>query len=733
MAITLIEAQASSTDRPEVHVLVDRCAGCQECVVRCPVEALDMDTERWVAVADEKLCVGCRQCMRTCPFSAIVVTGPVLAGLRTTTAVVHPEPLLADVTEVRRGITTWEQALAEAARCLNCPDPTCVRGCPAHNDIPGFISALAKGDLPKAHEVLARTSVLPDICSRVCNQSAQCEGSCSWSLAGEAPVAIGLLERFIADSYAVPPPVRGEDADLSVAIVGAGPGGIGAAWALTEAGAAVTVYEKDPSPAGLLGWGIPDFTLPEQVANRPWRQLQEAGVELRCGVEVDASGLGHLLAEHDAVVVATGASVPVRLPIPGADLEGVTDATTFLKTARAAFSEEGGVEEWRGHNGLAAEAFGEKRPHVLVLGAGNTAMDVARTARRLGLDATCVDWLDERFSLARPDELEEARQEGVRVRFSRTVKAIEGEGGRVAKALLLTTSQEEAGRPPKVLEAEPPEAVAVDLVVMAMGYRADPAVAAALPGTPVRRESHGVPDREWSASGLLANPASAFSFHNPVGKLALGREVGLQAAALPVRERLFVIGDALVGPATVVEAMAQGKRAAAAIMAARPLRPGHPSRRGSRRVLVCFASEGGHTERTARTAADELSRKGHHVQVLPIDKVGPKELAAADLLLVGTWVKGFVVAKVGPPPEVQAWLEALPRLGGLPVGLFCSYGVNPRSTLARMAAVIERQGAKVVATAALRQGGGRLDAIDFARRVLAGAREIESAEVAAAV
>ena len=731
MAITMTENPTATTDRPQVQVLVDRCAGCQECVIRCPAGALDMDPGRWVAVADNERCVGCRQCVRTCPFSAIVVTGPALAGTRVTTEVLHPEPILADVREVRQGLRDWDEAVDEAQRCLTCPDPTCVRGCPAHNDIPGFIAAIAERDLDKAHTILRRTSVLPDICSRVCNQSAQCEGACTWSLAGEAPVAIGQLERFVTDQSPVPPPRRGGDADLSVAIVGAGPGGIGAAWALVEGGAAVTVYERDPVPAGLLGWGIPDFTLPEKVVSRPWGQLEEAGVALRCGVEIDAAAIEELLAQHDAVVVATGASLPVRLPIPGADLGGVTDATTFLKTAQSAFGDDDGVPAWRAAMGLHPADQAGRSPHVLVLGAGNTAMDVARTARRLGLSATCVDWLDERFSLARPDELAEAREEGVVVRFARTVTRIDGDGGRVRRAQLASTNQERADRLPKVLDNQPLETVDVDLVVMAMGYRPDPELAAKLPGTPVRRQAQGVPDRQWIGSGVLANPASAFAFHNPVGKLSLGREVGLQAASFSVRDRLWVVGDALVGPSTVVEAMSQGRRAAAALLAARPLRPGRHELARSHRALVCYASEGGHTADAARAVADELADKGHSVRILPIERVGPAELAAVDLLVVGTWVKGFVIAKVGPPPDVRAWLDRLPRLGGLPVAVFCTFAVNPRSTLTEMARSFEQRGARVVATSALRHGGTKVAAVALARRTLAGVREAEEATAGA--
>ncbi|MHB1584724.1 MAG: FAD-dependent oxidoreductase, partial [Acidimicrobiales bacterium] len=548
MTTLLIGDRSGATEHPRAHVLTDRCAGCQECVVRCPTGALTMDHARWVAVADDERCVGCRQCVRTCPFSAITVTGPLVVPPRHVTVEHHPDPLELDVAEVRRGLGSWDEALAEAERCLACPDPTCVRGCPAHNDIPGFISAVRDRDLALAHDILRRTTVLPDVCARVCNQAAQCEGACTWSLAGGDPVAIGQLERFVTEWEAVPGPRTGGTAsgdpdgqtstDLSVGIVGSGPGGIGAAWPLLEAGASVTVYERDEVPGGLLRWGIPDFTLPDEVAGRAWQQLEAAGVDLRCQVEIDAVGLGDLLERHDAVIVAAGAGAPIRLPVPGGDLEGVVDATAFLTSAHSALGSDSApgpaasVERWRAAMGVPAGDHGilGGTPHVLVLGAGNTAMDVARTARRLGLDATCVDWLDERFALARPDELAEARAEGVAIRFGRTVTRLEANGPRVGRALLTRTRQERPTEAPRVLSKEPPDVVEVDLVVMAMGYRVDPAYGALLEDGPVRRQATGLPDRQWAASGVLAGPAAASAPANrtPVGQLALGREVGIR-------------------------------------------------------------------------------------------------------------------------------------------------------------------------------------------------------------
>ena len=724
MTLTVTDEASAQAAQPHVTVLTDRCAGCQECVIRCPAGALTMDAGRWVAVANDALCVGCRQCERTCPFSAITVEGPLVATARSDPEPQYPVQLTGDAGEVRQGFGSWDEALAEASRCLDCPDPTCVRGCPAHNDIPSFIKAIRDGDLAGAHDVLRRTSVLPDICSRVCDQAAQCEGACTWSLAGGEPVAIGRLERFVADNEPVPPPAPASASamGLSVAVVGSGPAGIGAAWQLAEAGASVTVYERDTRPGGLPGWGIPDFTLPAAVSGRPWRQLTAAGVDLRCGTGIGPGDAAKLLAEHDAVILAHGAGMPLRLPVPGGDLCGVIDATAFLKAGKAALI--GGTASTSFYKALSlpvpsGDGNGNQPPQVLVLGAGNTAMDVARTARRLGLRAVCVDWVAERFALARPDELDEARHEGVEIRFLQTVASLEGEGGRVRRAALARTRQTRADRRPKPAKGAH-EILEADLVVMAMGYRSDPVFAAMLPGTPVARTVNGVPDRRWLASGILASPASAFAYHKPVGKLALGRETGLSTSALPFHERLWVAGDALVGPSTVVEAMAQGRRAALSVLGTRPSRG---PRQQPRHVLVAYESRGGRTAHAAGLIAGNLRDTGAVVRAVPLGQIGVADLLETDLLIIGTWVEGFVVAGVGPARATQDWLAALPRLAGLRTATFCTYAVAPKGTLPAMREALEHRGMTITAEAAFgpRSRDIAADTARFAGHLLAAA------------
>lgn len=551
------KASAASGQRPEVKILRQRCAGCQECVVRCPTGALSMDRSIWVAtVSDEGLCVGCRQCERTCPFSAIHVYGPALVAERTR-ADTHAGPVATgDVSEVRKGLTRAE-AMAEARRCLNCPDPTCVRGCPAHNDIPAFIEAIREDNLDRAQSILAQTSCMPDVCSRVCDSARQCEGSCSWSLAGGQPVSISRLERYVADNSRVPgvrqQSERGKG--LSVGIVGSGVAAQAAAWELASAGASVTIYERDREPGGVVRWGIPAYVLPDAVRERVMKALAGADVELRLNSKVAPNDVKLLLHKHDAVIAAYGAPVPGKPRIPGVDLEGVVDSAAFLKKAKQALA-----------NGLLPDEM--RGACILVLGGGNTGIDVARSAVRLGAKAIIVHPEEERFSLARPDEIAEARSEGVEFRIAHSVARFEGERGKLRRAVLVPTRQKSAGAFPESVPGGETTSVDISTAVLATGFRLDPELSGLFEGLPLKppKAEAQFPDRRWVGSGI-------FSAKSEIGRKAWEGEYCLRYSALPKGDRLWLVGDALVGPATVVRAMAQGRQAARGILEARPRRP----------------------------------------------------------------------------------------------------------------------------------------------------------------
>lgn len=691
----------TTVESPHVTIFADRCAGCQECVIRCPMGALTMDLVNWIAVADDDRCVGCRQCVRTCPFSAISVEGPLVVAARVHLSHQNVADPVGNLEETRHGIETWAGVLAEADRCLHCPDPTCVRGCPAHNDIPSFISAVREGDLDEAHRVIGRTSFLPDICSRVCDQALQCEGACTWSLAGGEPVAIGAIERFIGDNAPVPPIQNNDERgkDLRVAIVGSGPAGIGAAYELVRSGAQVTVFDKDTVPGGLLRSGIPSFTLPRATADRPWQQLLASGVRFVGGETITPDTIETLRRSHDAVLIAAGAGSAIRLPVEGGDLDGVIDATTFLVEARSALVDARPFS-------LFPTQLRPDHPRsvtVLVLGAGNTAMDVARLARRLGARAICIDWMDEHFAPVRPDELEEARAEGVDIRFQRTLTRLEGVDGRVVRAVLNETHQKSAGKMPKV-DSTPVPTERVDLVVMAMGYRIDPALKGLSPTKPITRPLPDVLDRRLQASGLPGAGAPAFARHRRIGELSLVREIGRLSAALGSVDRVYVAGDALIGPSSVVEAMAQGRRAAEAILdhLARP----HPTEKdeSSATVLVAFDSRGGHTKAIAKELTGCLTRAGATVVTAKMSDIGLDQIAACDLVVLGTRVEELGLAKVGPTRVTKRAINSLPALGATKFVTFCTYRFTPRNTLSKLRLLLEAKGSHVVANRAFGPG-----------------------------
>ncbi len=545
-----------SSSNPEVNsktisanVFFDRCAGCQDCLVRCPVGAIDLDEIDWVVTINEALCIGCRQCERLCPFSAIEIHGEMISPAHVPTAHISPTPIFASTIETRLGYESLEAAQQEAQRCLECPDPTCVRGCPAHNDIPGFIDAIRRGALEEAKATLSKTSFLSDVCSRVCNQSAQCEGACSFALAGVEPVGIGALERFVADhsTKETNGDTRPTNKGPRVAVIGSGPAAIGATGQLLREGADVEIFERAPIAGGLLRYGIPAFSLPNDVAQRPWKDLCDQGATLHLNHDIDYPGFMELKKRFDAVIVAHGATVAIAPPAKHSTDLKIENAEEVLEALGTAIESGYAHPRWIDRD-------------VLIIGGGNTAMDVGRMAVRNGARPVVIEWLNRDFSPVRIDELKEAELEGVNVHFEHTVLSLETMATGKIRANIAKTTQPRRDKLPKVVK-DSTTAQEFDIVVAALGFRVDGNLLGHSSYRPLPKGYVGLPDRTWIASGITSKTAST-----RVGELALAREEGLKGATHPYDENVWIVGDALIGPSTVVEAMAQGMRAAEAVV-----------------------------------------------------------------------------------------------------------------------------------------------------------------------
>ncbi|WP_298208131.1 FAD-dependent oxidoreductase [Ferrimicrobium sp.] len=705
---------------PQVTVLKDRCSGCQECLVRCPVEAITLDEFTYTVDVDESVCVACRQCERTCPFSAIHVEGTVRVDARVPAHLFEPQDVRADLHEVRVGFLTDEELVAEASRCLNCPDATCVRGCPTHNDIPAFIERARNLDFDGARAVLSATSSMPEICSRVCDTGTQCEGACSFALAGDMPVAIHEIERYLADRSAPTPPVV-ESAGLSVAVIGGGPAGIGVADVVARGGGQVTIFEAGAEIGGLLRSGIPEFTLPNAVVSRVASQLEELGVEIVPNTRVSLEVLDDLARSFDAVVIAQGANAPLPITAAGKENVNVTEANDFLDRAYHAIVD---------HVSDPQELPGPK--DVLVVGAGNTAMDVARMTRRLGGTATCVDWMDRRFSLVRPDELGEAEHEGVEVLFSVTVASLRPlANGRIA-ATLVATVQEDRQQRPKVTD-KVFRVMEVDEVVAALGYRIEPELLAAFPSLPVRKEVPIIKDRHWVASGIFNGLANDISRRMAVGDLSVGREHARVRAQVALKDHVYVVGDSLIGPSTVVEAMAQGRKLGRSLLdRSSRLAPSVVGRLRPPRVLVSIDSPGGTTRALALRLADLLSSVTNEIVAVPVDQVTPDLVTDFDLLVLATWVDGLVVGGQHASPATDHLVGQLPLGAATQVAVLMTYGFDPGHAMSRLETSVTQRGLHVVAQRAMKSHGDGL--FDFARELCEAAwPDVESADLTKAV
>lgn len=430
---------------------------------------------------------------------------------------------------------TPEWARAAARRCIQCPSAPCVRACPLGNDIPYALWHLEHGLVDDAARIFRRTSPMPAICGRVCPQTELCEGACPYMKQGRPPVPIGRLEAFAADW--VEREALSDDAPApratgrSVAIVGAGPAGLTAAEGLARRGHAVTVLDAWPAGGGLLRYGIPRFKLDPGHARKRTEWLSRLGVRLETGVRVgDDLSLDALVDRgFDAVFLALGAGVPRPFEVEGADLDGVLGATPFLVRAH--------VDD----DVLPAGMRGRPRVgrRVAVIGGGDTAMDCVRTALRLGAEeAVCWYRRSEAEMPGNPRDRSLAREEGARFEWlALPVRLLADEGGRVRGMTVVSTALGEpdaSGRRRPVVVPGSERTVEADTVIHALGYLPDEAFVARIAGL------------ETEADGRIrVDPATGATS----------------------RPGIFAGGDAVLGPALVVDAVAHGRRAAAAMHA----------------------------------------------------------------------------------------------------------------------------------------------------------------------
>ena len=439
--------------------------------------------------------------------------------------------------EVATGYT-YEMAMTEASRCLNCKNQPCVSGCPVNVNIPGFINELKKGDPEAAYQVISKTSSLPAVCGRVCPQETQCESKCSMGIKFE-PVGIGRLERFVADyhnehekSKPVPAPSNGH----KVAIVGSGPSGLTCAGDLVKKGYQVSVFEALHTAGGVLVYGIPEFRLPKRIVAREVQSLKDLGADIQTNVVIGKTLTVDELFEngYEAVFIGSGAGLPNFMNIPGESLKGVYSANEFLTRSNLmkAYEEDPTTPIMKGGT-------------TVVVGGGNVAMDAARTALRLGAKEVYIVYRRSMDELpARREEVEHAEEEGITFKLLTNPVEVLGysnpddprdpKNGFVTgiRCIRMELGEPDARGRRRPVPVEGSEFVIdADCVIIAIGTSPNPLIKKTTPGLSVN--DHG---------GIIVT------------------EDGLTS-----REGVYAGGDAVTGAATVISAMGAGKTAAAAI------------------------------------------------------------------------------------------------------------------------------------------------------------------------
>ena len=428
--------------------------------------------------------------------------------------------------EVNCGYTEPE-AILESMRCLFCPEPKCIDGCPVNIDIPGFIQKIGEKDFRGAYDVITGTNLLPAVCGRVCPQENQCEGVC---VVGETliPVAIGRLERFVGDlaianNWVNLPYI--EPTKFKIGIVGSGPAGMACAADMAKAGCEVTVFEAFHEPGGVLRYGIPDFRLPNSIVDAEIEKLEQLGVRFECNTLVGRLfTIEQMITElgFDAVFIGTGAGYPTMLGIPGDSLNGVLSANELLTRCNLMKAREF-------PNVDTPLPLGK---HVVVVGAGNTAMDALRVSKRLGAETvTCVYRRSKAEAPARAEEVHHAEQEGIEFHWlSNPVEIIDdGEGSVCAiRCIRMELGEpDDSGRRRPVPVPGSEFEIETDQVVFAIGTNANPIIG--------------------QTSKLKLNQR---------GYIATDEKLMTSMAGV------FAGGDIVTGAATVIEAMGAGRKAA---------------------------------------------------------------------------------------------------------------------------------------------------------------------------
>jgi glutamate synthase (NADPH) small chain len=430
--------------------------------------------------------------------------------------------------EVNLGLTE-QLAMLEAERCLDCPKQYCIEGCPVRVNIPRFIDLVRDGDLPGAADSLLDDNALPCVTGRVCPQETQCEAVCLRGKTGR-PVAIGYIERYVADwaqqhpeQLKHPQPAT---TTRTVAIIGSGPAGLTAAGELAKRGHDVTVFEAFHAAGGVLIYGIPEFRLPKDIVQAEVDRLKELGVKVEPNVIVGKTyTLPELRERFDAVFIAVGAGLPVFMNVPGENLKGVYSANEYLTRVNL-------MGAWNPDSDTPI-LHGQR---VAVVGGGNVAMDSVRTARRLGAAEATIVYRRGREELpARAEEVHHAEQEGIR--FDYQVAPVEVVGDEQGWVTGLRCLRMELGEPDESGRRRPEPipgsefVIDCDMVIVAIGTKANPLLTKSAPDLEVNRWGYLVVDKH----GMTSMPG------------------------------VFAGGDIVRGAATVILAMGDGKRSAAAI------------------------------------------------------------------------------------------------------------------------------------------------------------------------